>query len=83
MTVHEFFTNTLTGTRTRMSDSNSRIRGHIRGRVWRERLERQIQACPEHSRRVTDKAIDRLVYELYGLSEEEIKIIEASHVPHR
>ncbi len=24
----------------------------------------------------TDKAIDRLVYELYGLSEEEIKIVE-------
>jgi len=24
----------------------------------------------------TDRAIDRLVYELYGLSEEEIKIVE-------
>jgi coenzyme F420-reducing hydrogenase delta subunit len=24
----------------------------------------------------TDKAIDRLVYELYGLSEEEIRIVE-------
>ncbi len=24
----------------------------------------------------TDKAIDRLVYELYGLTEEEIKIVE-------
>jgi len=35
-----------------------------------ERLQRQIQ--------VTDKAIDSLVYELYGLSEEEIKIVEGS-----
>jgi len=24
----------------------------------------------------TDRAIDRLVYELYGLSEEEVKVIE-------
>ncbi len=34
----------------------------------RERLERQIE--------VTDRAIDSLVYELYGLSEEEIRIVE-------
>ncbi len=34
----------------------------------KERLERQIQ--------VTDKAIDGLVYELYGLTEEEIRIVE-------
>jgi len=34
----------------------------------KERLERQIQ--------VTDKEIDGLVYELYGLTEEEIKIVE-------
>lgn len=34
----------------------------------KERLERQIE--------VTDKAIDSLVYELYGLNEEEIKILE-------
>jgi type I restriction-modification system DNA methylase subunit len=34
----------------------------------KERLERQIE--------VTDKAIDSLVYELYGLNEEEIKIVE-------
>jgi len=34
----------------------------------KERLERQIQ--------VTDKAIDSLVYDLYGLNEEEIKIVE-------
>ena len=34
----------------------------------KERLERQIE--------VTDKAIDSLVYALYGLSEEEIRIVE-------
>ena len=33
-----------------------------------ERLQREIQA--------TDQAIDRLVYELYGLTEEEIKVVE-------
>jgi hypothetical protein len=26
----------------------------------------------------TDRAIDRLVYELYGLTEEEIKVVEGS-----
>ena len=31
-------------------------------------IQRQIQA--------TDEQIDRLVYELYGLTEEEIKIVE-------
>lgn len=36
----------------------------------KERLERQIQ--------ITDKAIDSLVYELYGLNDEEIKIVEGS-----
>ncbi len=72
MTIHELFTNLR-----RMSDSNSCIRGHVRGWVWRERLERQIQACPEHGRGVTDKAIDGLVYQLYGLTEEEIKIVES------
>ncbi|MCL4259146.1 MAG: N-6 DNA methylase [Anaerolineales bacterium] len=35
----------------------------------KERLERQIQ--------VTDKEIDSLVYQLYGLNEEEIKIVES------
>ncbi len=34
----------------------------------KERLERQIE--------VTDKAIDSLVYELYGLTDEEIKIVD-------
>ncbi len=33
-----------------------------------EMVKREIEA--------TDKAIDRLVYELYGLTEEEIKIVE-------
>ena len=36
----------------------------------KERLERQIQA--------TDRQIDNLVYELYGLTEEEIKIVESA-----
>ena len=34
----------------------------------KEMIQRQIQA--------TDEQIDRLVYELYGLTEEEIKIVE-------
>jgi hypothetical protein len=34
----------------------------------KEMLQRQIQA--------TDAQIDRLVYELYGLTEEEIRIVE-------
>jgi type II restriction/modification system DNA methylase subunit YeeA len=34
-------------------------------------LQRQIQA--------TDKQIDQLVYGLYGLTEEEIKIVEGEH----
>ena len=33
-----------------------------------ERLAREIQS--------TDREIDRLVYELYGLTEDEIKIVE-------
>ena len=36
----------------------------------KENLEKQIES--------TDKAIDKLVYELYGLSEEEIRIVEGS-----
>jgi hypothetical protein len=34
----------------------------------RELLERQIK--------ITDSQIDRLVYELYGLTDEEVKILE-------
>jgi hypothetical protein len=36
----------------------------------KERLEREIAS--------TDAQIDRLVYELYGLTEEEIRIVEGS-----
>ncbi len=36
----------------------------------RDSLERQIAA--------TDREIDRLVYELYGLTEEEIRIVEGA-----
>lgn len=35
---------------------------------------RQIQTLFEH----TDRQIDQLVYELYGLTEKEIKIVEES-----
>lgn len=38
----------------------------------KERIQRQIEA--------TDREIDSLVYELYGLSEEEIKIVEGASV---
>ena len=38
----------------------------------KELLQRRIEA--------TDRQIDRLVYELYGLTEEEIKIVEESGV---
>jgi predicted nucleic acid-binding protein len=38
----------------------------------KERLQRQIDA--------TDQEIDRLVYDLYGLTEDEIKIVEAASV---
>jgi len=34
----------------------------------KERVKREIES--------TDRAIDRLVYELYGLTDEEIKIVE-------
>ena len=34
----------------------------------KERLQLEIES--------TDRAVDRLAYELYGLSEEEIKIVE-------
>jgi len=40
----------------------------IKAEADRQIIERQIKA--------TDKEIDQLVYEIYGLSEEEIKIIE-------
>ena len=37
----------------------------------------QEQAVAKREIESTDGAIDRLVYELYGLSEEEIKIVES------
>ena len=36
--------------------------------IDRERMQRQIEAA--------DRQIDRLVYELYGLSEDEIRVVE-------
>ena len=46
----------------------SRFRGNLSGLCEKERVAREIES--------TDKSIDRLVYELYGLSEEEIRIVE-------
>lgn len=37
---------------------------------WKEKIESEIEE--------TDRTIDQMVYELYGLTEEEIKIVEAS-----
>jgi len=45
-------------------------------------LHRQSPRTPQEQEMVkreiesTDKGIDRLVYELYGLSEEEVKVVE-------
>ena len=41
----------------------------ITSRMRQGMVKREIEAM--------DKSIDRLVYELYGLSEEEIKIVES------
>ena len=38
----------------------------------------QEQAVAKREIESTDKRIDRIVYELYGLSEEEIRIVEGS-----
>jgi len=51
----------------RMLDLNNRLQ-NARIAHGRELLERQIK--------ITDDQIDQLVYELYGLTEEEVKIIE-------
>jgi hypothetical protein len=40
----------------------------VRSPLDKERVGRKIDS--------TDKSIDRLVYELYGLSEDEVKIVE-------
>lgn len=44
-----------------------------------------LLACTEHEKTIiqrqidaTDREIDRLVYELYGLTEDEIKIVESA-----
>jgi hypothetical protein len=47
---------------------NAEFRGGGRTPQEQEMVKREIEA--------TDRAIDRLVYELYGLTEEEIKIVE-------
>jgi hypothetical protein len=44
------------------------------GKAARERLQREIK--------VTDEKIDQLVYELYGLTKEEIKIVEGRSSPY-
>jgi hypothetical protein len=54
----------------RMLDLHKRLAGS-KTPDDRTRLEREIKA--------TDDEIDRLVYELYGLTEEEIKIVEESN----
>jgi hypothetical protein len=41
----------------------------VRSPLDKERVAREIES--------TDRAIDKLVYDLYGLSEEEIKIVES------
>jgi len=53
----------------RMLDLHQKLQ---KGKIVHEKelLERQIK--------ITDNQIDRLVYELYGLTEEEIKIVEGS-----
>ncbi|MFZ1126689.1 hypothetical protein [Methanoregula sp.] len=52
---------------TRMLDLNKRLQD-ARLEQEKTQLSRQIEA--------TDAAIDKLVYELYGLTEEEIAIVE-------
>ena len=57
--------------RRRCLDSVARQRwGHRSARHEDEALARRIEA--------TDRQIDRLVYELYGLTEEEIGIVETA-----
>ena len=40
----------------------------VRSPLDKERVEREIESM--------DKGIDKLVYELYGLSEEDVKVVE-------
>ena len=68
-------TNMVGGTKTpgwsveHMLDQHKRF-ANISTPAEKERLQRQVNA--------TDQEIDRLVYDLYGLTEEEIKIVEAA-----
>ncbi|MEO7858925.1 MAG: Eco57I restriction-modification methylase domain-containing protein, partial [Nitrospirales bacterium] len=55
----------------RMLDLHKRV-SDTKTPAEKERVQRQIG--------VTDQEIDRLVYDLYGLTEEEIKIVEAASV---
>jgi len=69
----ETFEQNLDSYRSSKNETELRVNFLKAGRVGyppqvREGLERQIK--------VTDEAIDRLVYALYGLSEEEIRIVE-------
>ena len=54
---------------TQMLDLNKKVQD-ARLEQEKTQLSRQIEA--------TDAAIDKLVYELYGLTEEEIKIVEGA-----
>jgi hypothetical protein len=42
----------------------------VRSPLDKERVAREIES--------TDKAVDRLVYELYGLTEDEVKVVEGN-----
>ncbi|MDD5025470.1 MAG: hypothetical protein PHF57_12400 [Methanoregula sp.] len=59
----------MVGLVTPMLDLNKRLQD-ARLEQEKTQLSRQIEA--------TDGAIDKLVYELYGLTEEEIKIVEGT-----
>ena len=52
--------------------------GEPRGRSLFHRAKKAIELKTQIDQ--TDKEIDQMVYELYGLTEEEIKIVEESYV---
>jgi len=64
----------MVGLVERMLDLHKRL-SEAQTPAEKERLQRQID--------VTDQEIDRLVYDLYGLTEDEIKIVEACGEPSR
>jgi hypothetical protein len=52
------------------------VQGRFQGaKMEREMFRKQID--------ILDRQIDQLVYELYGLTDEEIKIVEESTTPRR